>query len=319
MRCPKCGFISFDDLVACAKCNLRLEGKNAVSFQGTAIRAQHAISLSEAGTEEQVLLAEDQGAADNLYQELAAESLEAGLTDGGAEEELDLSLAEPEGEGEMIAMAAAAEDVGDATSAGSEELPVPEHEEDIPAVDLSGLDVGEVGEESEAAAGNETEDLELDLALDEEDESLGLPDDGETEEADPASPGPAANLDGIDLSGLMGQEEAGEAPDEGGSQGVYDLSDLMTAKGDTEDVLALAVNEGNQEPSADGEEMLDLTFDEDAEAEETSTDALELDLETDDDGGEEMGLRLEQEGEGEEKPETESPSSGLSLESEDDA
>lgn len=332
MRCPKCGFISFDDLVACAKCNFQLEDKNAQPFEGTAIRSRHAISLRlETESEESKLVPaeEEPDAAEGIYQELAAESLGAGLTgeNGSGEEEFDLSLADSEEQGE-IEMAV--------TEEATEEISGPETAEEIPAVDLGSFDdegpdrettdteeVDPDGADTEAAVDNQMEQAGLDLTM--EGEVVDMPAEEEAQETEQAQK-PAASLEDIDLSGLMGEEEvpaAAEPPEGENSDRIYDLSDLMTAEGNVEDALAPEA-EGDQDSTVTSEgEMLDLTLDE--EGGDTPGPSPKPDPEAGPDGEEGLALDLEEqeeesdEQEPSEASEAEMPPSGLSLENEEDA
>jgi hypothetical protein len=366
MRCPKCGFISFDDLVACAKCNFQLEGKNAPSFEGTAIQARHAILLreTEPGEPELMPAEEQEDASEGIFQELAAESLGAGLAgQEETQEEFDLSSTEPEGAGEIdlepateeielpiletekepsaeefdlsLAEPEGAGEIDLESVAEETETPIPETDkEEIPAIDLSGLGDEEADmkptetgnsepaeeEALELGVDREAEKAELDLAL-EEDGDPDLPSEGETERNEPASSGGASNLDDIDLSGLMGEEEEDEAAAEDtdgeSSEGFFDLADLTAAESTADDILSMETD-GDQEP-ADDEPMLDLAFEK--EDEEPATDSFELDSEAGGEDEEMFELRLESEEEDEESTaasETEIPLSGLSLENEED-
>ncbi|MEJ2034128.1 MAG: hypothetical protein P8Y63_14065 [Deltaproteobacteria bacterium] len=215
------------------------------------------------------------------------------------------------------------------------ETPIPETDkEEIPAIDLSGLGDEEADmkptetgnsepaeeEALELGVDREAEKAELDLAL-EEDGDPDLPSEGETERNEPASSGGASNLDDIDLSGLMGEEEEDEAAAEDtdgeSSEGFFDLADLTAAESTADDILSMETD-GDQEP-ADDEPMLDLAFEK--EDEEPATDSFELDSEAGGEDEEMFELRLESEEEDEESTaasETEIPLSGLSLENKED-
>nr|MDA8163827.1 hypothetical protein [Desulfobacteraceae bacterium] len=234
MRCPKCGFISFDDLVACAKCHLQLEGKNGLPFRGTAIRAPYAISLgvTDSGpTEPELVPAEEPDPTGDLYRELEANGVEAGLL-GGAEEKGDLDFSPDEAEG--------GEGTAGAENAGGE---IPLLEEEIPAIDLSGLGAEPAplaaAAPEPAAAGEEAEELELDLGGG-----------SEVEELDLSPPGQEELLD-LDL-------------DRGGEDGPQDL-DLSAPEGEAEE-LELNLGGGGEAEEVDlspsGQDgLLDLDLD----------------------------------------------------------
>jgi len=113
MRCPKCGFISFDHLTSCAKCG-RDTAEVASELQGTSIKVEAPMFLSEAlaayadrqGTfEDQAMDAEaDEGIdfsmEDEAVGEEAVEMAEAeeAVDFSIEEEETDISLAEVEAE-----------------------------------------------------------------------------------------------------------------------------------------------------------------------------------------------------------------------------
>jgi predicted protein tyrosine phosphatase len=125
MRCPKCGFITFDDHVACTKCQARFNSEH-LAFQGTANQVEPVSFLgsSTSGADFQTTAdlsmeaEEAETTLDNsidLYEELASESLSSHLTGGQApaEEELNLSIldsdeqdsprfVEPEAENDLL-------------------------------------------------------------------------------------------------------------------------------------------------------------------------------------------------------------------------
>jgi hypothetical protein len=170
MRCPKCSYISFDDQVACAKCKLQLDGKNALPFQGTAIRAASVFFLralpaaEEDPSFEPVAEESFEDSTADLYRQLEAEGMGAGLTGQSTEEELDLSLADA-GSNESLLF----DDLSRHTPAGSATGPVfgLQAEEEIPALEL------EPEEEVHSLAPQaEEESLPFDLEPEEEVHSL---------------------------------------------------------------------------------------------------------------------------------------------------
>jgi hypothetical protein len=140
MRCPKCSYISFDDQVACAKCKLQLDGKNALPFQGTAIRAESIFFLRALPAAEEEPLYdpvaeepyEDPTAA--LYRQLETEGMGAGLSGQSTEEELDLSLTDAGSDNESFLL----DDIPQPTTAGFASEPAFElqDEEEIPSLEL---------------------------------------------------------------------------------------------------------------------------------------------------------------------------------------
>jgi hypothetical protein len=117
MRCPKCSYISFDDQVACVKCKLQLSGKNALPFQGTAIRAEPILFLkaghstedhSDYEPEADYRYTEESDGADasaDLYRQLESEGMEAGLARQPESEEFELSLSDAANDNESLLIA----------------------------------------------------------------------------------------------------------------------------------------------------------------------------------------------------------------------
>jgi hypothetical protein len=171
MRCPKCGFISFDHLTSCAKCG-RDVSELAVELQGTSIKSEMPMFLSgalgafsgeeEETFEEQALDTEMEEGID-FDMEMEGEE-EVALEEEGAdvdfsfedegEEEADISLAEAEAEEAAPMEAEAAEDVD--LDLGAEEVEISEEEKaDVLAAVAEEIEE----EEEEAAAGFEELDL----------------------------------------------------------------------------------------------------------------------------------------------------------------
>ena len=115
MRCPKCGFISFDHLTSCKKCGKDI-AEVASELQGTSIKTESPMFLSpalaafadrEESFEEHAMEAEvgegiDFSMEDEPVEEEAAATAEAeeniDFSVEQAEEETDMSLAEAEAE-----------------------------------------------------------------------------------------------------------------------------------------------------------------------------------------------------------------------------
>ena len=100
MRCPKCGFISFDHLTSCTNCGRDIS-EVASELQGTSIKVETpmflsgalaALSESEASFEEHAMDAEvDEGI--DFDMEMEVEEEEA-IEMGAAEEDVDFSFEE---------------------------------------------------------------------------------------------------------------------------------------------------------------------------------------------------------------------------------
>ena len=102
MRCPKCGFISFDHLTSCAKCGRDIS-QVAAELQGTTIKVEQPMflsgalaSFSEAGEsfEEHAMEAEAGGGVDF---DMDTEEETISMADEAPEEEVDFSFGEEAG------------------------------------------------------------------------------------------------------------------------------------------------------------------------------------------------------------------------------
>jgi hypothetical protein len=387
MRCPKCGFISFDDQVACGKCNIQLDGDYALAFQGTAIRVVPSLFLgslitpgSRAAEPAMEQEAEENNSSFDLFKELENERL-TGRHSGQTQDsdELELTFAESDFTEEHILpqpLASGRELMLDreATSIEFSDSSVLELDEDSSAdessslLEAAALQVRQGGSEPEQRFLAEEElDLAFPEAADNLDEidlsdsaTMGFGEEDnsanegnglleaavlqatagdrepgqsflENEELDLAPSVSASNLDGIDLSDLMEEEDysqtstvgAESAPRNGGA--IFDLSDLLTEDGDENDPLRLDTASGDGQAavvSAEDEELLDLTF----AGDEEDDDLLSMDLNLASRPAEEdeLDLRLTMD---EEENENQVPAaaievhlspSGLSLEKEDE-
>jgi len=134
MRCPKCGFISFDHLTSCAKCGRDIS-QVAAELQGTSIKVEPPMFLSgalaafsEAGEsfEEHAMEADVGGGVDfdmdteeetiSMADEAAEEEVDFSFEEGAAPEmaeaeEPGISLAEPEESGPDVAEADVGADI----------------------------------------------------------------------------------------------------------------------------------------------------------------------------------------------------------------
>ena len=190
MRCPKCGFISFDHLTSCAKCG-RDVAELAVELQGTSIKTELPMFLS--------------GALGAFSGE--EETFEEQALDSEMEEGIDFDM-EMEGEEEAVL-----EEEGEDVDFSFED----EGEEEA--------DISLAEAEAEEAASMETEgagDVDFDLGVEavdvsEEEKTDALA--AEAEEIEEAEEGAASIFEELDLSGT---DDEGE---EGGLE--FDLEDFI--------------------------------------------------------------------------------------------
>jgi hypothetical protein len=145
MRCPKCGYISYDHLTACAKCG-RDVSELAAELQGTSIKTEAPMFLSGA-----------LGA-------FSGEEVEFSFEEEG-EEEADISLAEAEAE--EAATMEAGEDVD--FDLGVEEAELPE-EEMTETLAAEGAEAEEIEEAEEEETGGIFEELDLSGTVDDGEE-----------------------------------------------------------------------------------------------------------------------------------------------------
>ena len=89
MRCPKCGYISFDHLESCKKCNKKISEASA-DLDGTVFAVATPMFLDLNYKESEVSLEEKEGVS----------AVEESPGDGA--ESVDLSFAEEEGDGEIV-------------------------------------------------------------------------------------------------------------------------------------------------------------------------------------------------------------------------
>jgi hypothetical protein len=171
MRCPKCSYISYDHLTACAKCG-RDVSELAAELQGTSIKTEAPMFLSgalgafsgeeEETFEEQALEADMEEGIDFSMEE-EGEDVDFSFEEEG-EEEADISLAEAEAE--EAATMEAGEDVD--FDLGVEEGEVSE-EEKTEALAAEAEEMEEA-EEVEEEAGGIFEELDLSGTVDDGEE-----------------------------------------------------------------------------------------------------------------------------------------------------
>jgi hypothetical protein len=131
MRCPKCGFISFDHLTSCASCGRDIS-EVASELQGTSIKVEPpmflggalaAFTSAEDSSEEHAMDADDEGIDFNM--EMGAEEEEVPEM-AAAEEEVDFNMEVAAEEEEGPEMAAADEEVDFSFEEEAEEFQVAE-------------------------------------------------------------------------------------------------------------------------------------------------------------------------------------------------
>jgi hypothetical protein len=151
MRCPKCGFISFDHLASCSKCGRDIS-EVASELQGTSIKVEPPMFLSGA----LAAFAE----SEESFEEHAMEDDVAGGIDFNMEME-----------DEAVEMDAAAEDVDFSFEEEGEALDVaPEEGADFEIVEEEeGADISLAEAEAEEAAGIAEEDVDIELEAEAED------------------------------------------------------------------------------------------------------------------------------------------------------
>ena len=150
MRCPKCGFISFDHLASCSKCGRDIS-EVASELQGTSIKVESPMFLSGA----LAAFAE----SEESFEEHAMEDDVAGGIDFNMEME-----------DEAVEMDAAAEDV-DFSFEEEEAFDVaPEEDADFEIVgEEEGADISLAEAEAEEAAGIAEEEFDIELEAEAED------------------------------------------------------------------------------------------------------------------------------------------------------
>ena len=216
MRCPKCGFISFDHLASCAKCGRDIS-EVASELQGTSIKVETPMFLSGA-------LA--------AFSE-SEESFDEHAMEAEVEEGIDFNM-EMEGEEEAVEMDAAEEDVDFSFEEEAEEFEVAAEEEadfEI-AAEEDTADISLAEAEAEEAAGTEEEAADFELEAEAEEESA-------PEEAEDT-------FEELDFMGGAADDE-----EEGGLE--FDLEDFIdmdddkTKTSDTSDVSGLDLDPGDDE------------------------------------------------------------------------
>ena len=207
MRCPKCGFISFDHLASCAKCGRDIS-EVASELQGTSIKVETPMFLS--------------GALAALSE--SEESFEDHAMEADADEGIDFDMEMEADEEEAGEITAAEEDVDFSFEKEAEEFEVAE-KADIGLAEPEAEEAAGIGGETEEAADFEIkaeaeEEPELEKAEDsfEELDFMGVVDDEEEgglefdledfmEDIDDDKPEASATGDAVDIDLDLGDEE----------------------------------------------------------------------------------------------------------------
>ena len=207
MRCPKCGFISFDHLASCAKCGRDIS-EVASELQGTSIKVETpmflsgalaALSESEESFEDHAMEADGDGGID-FDMEMEADEEEAGEITA-AEEDVDFSF---EKEAEEFEVAGEA-DIGLAEPEAEEAAGIGGETEEAADFEIK----AEAKEEPELEKAEDSfEELDFMGVVDDEEEG-GLEFDLEDfmEDIDDDKPEGSAAEDAVDIDLDLGDEE----------------------------------------------------------------------------------------------------------------
>ena len=207
MRCPKCGFISFDHLASCAKCGRDIS-EVASELQGTSIKVETPMFLS--------------GALAALSE--SEESFEDHAMEADGSEGIDFDMEMEADEEEAGEMTAAEEDVDFSFEKEAEEFEVAE-KADIGLAEPEAEEAAGIGGETEEAADFEIEaEAEEEPGLEKAEDSfeeldfMGVVDDEEEgglefdledfmEDIDDDKPEGSAAEDAVDIDLDLGDEE----------------------------------------------------------------------------------------------------------------
>jgi hypothetical protein len=208
MRCPKCGFISFDHLASCAKCGRDIS-EVASELQGTSIKVEApmflggalaALSESEESFEDHAIEADGDEGID-FDMEMEADEEEAGEMTA-AEEDVDFSF---EKEAEEFEVAAEEADIGLAEPEAEEAVGIEEETEEAADFEIE----AEAEEKPELEKAEDSfEELDFMGAADDEEEG-GLEFDLEDfmEDTDDDKPEASATEDKVDIDLDLGDEK----------------------------------------------------------------------------------------------------------------
>jgi len=199
MRCPKCGFISFDHLTSCAKCG-RDVSEVASELQGTSIKVENPMFLSGA-----------LAAFSESEESFEDHAMEAEVDEGGIDFDMDMEVEEQE----AVEAADVEEDIDfsfeDEEKAETLEVADEEEEADISLAEAEAEEAVDVEEEVELL--DEAADFELEAEEETEEETK----EEVEEEASPEET--EESFEELDLMGTADDE------DEGGLE--FDLEDFL--------------------------------------------------------------------------------------------
>jgi hypothetical protein len=266
MRCPKCGYISFDRIKSCDKCRADLTAV-ATQLQGTVGKIAPPFFLGAAlGTPQPA--AGDSGSA--LYEKDEPRVLGGSKAEALPADQIELDLSEAVPEPDELDLSETAQDELDLSEAAPDEIN-PE-EQPLPPLDFKDIDLSDLAmprkeeEELELSLGSEPEEalLAAEPARDEEEDSLREMEPASSEsddllifdeqpppsrmsEAESGKP-PAEDEDIIDLSSLMGFAETPAAtPEQEEDAEVFDLFSL----GEEPEELHLSLEDSENRPADD--------------------------------------------------------------------
>ncbi|MDX1775533.1 MAG: hypothetical protein R3297_03025 [Desulfobulbales bacterium] len=185
MRCTKCGFISFDHLMACAKCGKDIADV-ASELQGTSIKVETPMFLSGAlatyadkkeSLEEHAMETEIDDAIDFSMEDEGVE--EEVLDMAGPQEDVDFSFEDEEGAVDItLAEAEAEEGLGTMEAESAEAVDIASEAEDVVSIDAGPEEAADISLEEEAGDELEAPSKKVEESFEELD-FMGVVDDEE--------------------------------------------------------------------------------------------------------------------------------------------
>lgn len=187
MRCPKCGYISFDQVGSCAKCSVVFK-ENEVASVGTVLKVVEPSFLSSVVGDEALGTEAEFNLSDALVDSTDDE------IPGGADEEADERVEEVEDEVPMVDLSqfgeeqedeASAEESGISMTSPEEEeseISMPSLEEEEPEISLTIPEDEEEGGISMTPPEEEESEISLALPEDEEESAVSAEESSEEEE-----------------------------------------------------------------------------------------------------------------------------------------
>lgn len=290
MKCPKCGYISFDYNQVCPKCNKGITDEqakmNLPSFRPDP-PSLLGILIGEGGESNRGFQVDNASAMDTSDMDLSFDDSEAIMgpdeVEMGESQDLDINL-EPDDSGEFELPA----DEGDESVDVVPDLELGEEDEGL-SLDMDEISFDDSGDDTESSEADDGMEIGLELGdisldesePDEEDESINLEelslddsgpvDDGVGEETIPEMEEAAVEVDSISM------EEVGEeTPGEDRSEIELGLDDL---KVNETGELEISSFEGPETEIGEGLELGDVSIDESEEVnEDASLDLGDLEM-----------------------------------------